>query len=160
MLIASKAKKKPEDDKDLDITSLMDAMTIVLVFLLKQYGSNVVEIADGYKLPKAETRLEVEEMMQLQVRGVGKGLLTYRIADMPEQTVRRGQDGSYSTFVKAMKEHKKIVDAAMAADEEQRGAINVIGDGSLDYEMLLDVMKSCAVAGFYKIKLIAEPESG
>ena len=150
MLIASKAKKKPEDDKDLDITSLMDAMTIVLVFLLKQYGSNVVEIADGYKLPKAETRLEVEEMMQLQVRGVGK----------PEQTVRRGQDGSYSTFVKAMKEHKKIVDAAMAADEEQRGAINVIGDGSLDYEMLLDVMKSCAVAGFYKIKLIAEPESG
>ena len=79
---------------------------------------------------------------------------------VPEQTVRRGQDGSYSTFVKAMKEHKKIVDAAMAADEEQRGAINVIGDGSLDYEMLLDVMKSCAVAGFYKIKLIAEPESG
>ena len=157
MLLASKRRAKDEDDGDLNITSLMDAMTIVLVFLLKQYGTNVVELAEGYKLPNAASRLVVDEMMQVQVRTPGPGVLTYRVADQPEQSVRRGPDGSYTRFVTDLRNHKKIVDAAMTPDDPLRGAINVIGDQTLNYEMLVDVMKTCAVAGFYKIKLIAEP---
>ena len=46
-------KKRDEVDGELNITSMMDMMTIILVFLLKSVGSSEVEVrtSDTLKLP-------------------------------------------------------------------------------------------------------------
>ena len=156
-LLPSKKSSKDDYDADLNITSLMDAFTIILVFLVKQFGSNVIEVAEGYKLPESETRLTVDRVMTLQVRELGQDIIAYRIADEQQEKIeRKNANGTYSQLLDDLKEHKDLVDAVIT-DEELKGAINIVGDHQIRYQTVVDVMMVAARSGFYKLNLVAEP---
>jgi biopolymer transport protein ExbD len=155
-LYPSKRKEKDEEDAELNITSLMDTFTIILVFLIRQFGTNAIEVAAGYRPPKADTRLAIDRIMSLQIREAGREAITYRIGDKPEKAERKNAGLGYQQLRADLKVEKVFVDAALA-DEALKGAINIVCDRQLAYSTLMDVMKSTAGAGFFKLKLIAQP---
>jgi biopolymer transport protein ExbD len=149
-------RSKEDEDVELNITSLMDAFTIILIFLLKSYGTSVIEIADGYRPPVAKTRLAIDRVVSLQVRSAGNDAILYHIGDRPEKAERKNASLGYQQLRTDLTNEKKLVDAVIA-EEELKGAINIVGDQTVTFGTLIDVMKSTAGAGFFKLKLIAQP---
>jgi biopolymer transport protein ExbD len=152
----SQKRPKEEEGGDINITSLMDAFTIILVFLIKQFGSSAVEVSEGYRPPVADTRLEVDRIIPLQVRQIGPEAISYAIGDKPQKAERKDPSLGYAQLRADLKAEKPLVDAAIA-DEDLKGAINIVCDKSVTYSTLMDVMKSVAGSGFFKLKLVAEP---
>lgn len=134
----------------------MDAFTIILVFLIKQFGTSAVEISAGYRPPVSNTRLAIDRILPLQVRQIGPDAISYQISDKPEKAERKDPNVGYAQLRADLKAQKPLVDAAVV-DEELKGAINIVCDKSVTYATLMDVMKSVAGSGFFKLKLIAEP---
>lgn len=155
-LYPSKKRNKEEDDAELNITSLMDAFTIILIFLLKSYGTSVIDIAEGYRPPVALTRLDVDRVLALQVRIADRDAILYRIGSHPERVERKDASRGYHQLRTDLTNEKRIVDVAIT-EEELRGAVNIVGDRSLTFDTLIEIMKSCAGAGFSKLKLVAQP---
>jgi len=155
-MMPSKRRAKDDEDAELNITSLMDAFTIILIFLLKSYGTSVIEIADGYRPPVAQTRLEVDRVLALQVREAGRDAILYRVGERPEKAERKDARLGYQQLLADLKNEKRLVDAAIT-EEELRGAINIVANPNVTYGTLLEVMKSSAGAGFFKLKLVAQP---
>jgi biopolymer transport protein ExbD len=59
----ARAKKRPEEpEAELNITSLMDIMTIILVFLLKSYSTEEITVtpSEDLSLPNSSARLKPE----------------------------------------------------------------------------------------------------
>lgn len=152
----SKRKQKEDDDTELNITSLMDAFTIILIFLLKSYGTSAIEIAEGYRPPVSQTRLEVDAILALQVREAGRDAIAYRIGENPEKLERKDANIGYSQLRADLTAEKRIVDAALT-DESLRGAINIAADRTVTYGTILEIMKSAAGAGFFQLKLVSQP---
>lgn len=155
-LYPSKRKEKDEDDAELNITSLMDAFTIILVFLIKQFGTSAIDVAAGYRPPMASTRMTIDRIVSLQVREAGREAISYRIGDKPEKAERKDASLGYQQLRADLKAEKVFVDAALA-DENLKGAVNIVCDRQLAYSTLMDVMKSTAGAGFFKLKLVMQP---
>ena len=155
-LYPSKKKNKVEEDAELNITSLMDAFTIILIFLLKSYGSSVIDVADGYRAPTAETRLEVDRIIALQVREGGRDAIYFRIGDREEKAERLDPNLGYQMLLADLKTEKRLSDATIS-EEELKGAINIVANPNVTYGTILKVMQSSASAGFFKLKLIAQP---
>jgi len=152
----SKRKGKQDAAVELNITSLMDAFTIVLIFLIKQYGSNVIDVAEGYKPPTAETRLAVDRVLALQVKQVGNNVIRYRIGSHPQKSERKDPRVGYAQLRRDLTDEKVLVDAALS-DENLKGAVNIVGDASIEFSTVMDIMQSAAGAGFFKLKLVAQP---
>ena len=53
-------KKRDEVDGELNITSMMDMMTIILVFLLKSFGENAITVkpSDKMRLPFSNAEIQ------------------------------------------------------------------------------------------------------
>ena len=61
--MGKKAKFRPEEpEAELNITSLMDIMTIILVFLLKSYSTEEITVtpSEDLSLPNSSARLKPE----------------------------------------------------------------------------------------------------
>jgi biopolymer transport protein ExbD len=153
----SKKRARDEEDEELNITSLMDAFTIVLIFLIKQYGASVIDIAEGYTPPTAETRLEVDRVLSVQLRPAGpENVIAYRIGTHAEKLERKDARLGYQQLRRDLIDEKVMVDAVIA-DENLKGAINLVGDRNLRYDTVMDIMQAAAGAGFFKLKLVAQP---
>ncbi len=155
----SPSKKRPRDDIDeeLDITSLMDAFTIVLVFLIKQYGASVIDVAEGYVPPKAETRITVDRVLTVQVRPAGpQNVIAYRVGTHPEKMERLDARLGYSQLRRDLTDEKVLVDATIA-DEALKGALNILGHKALRYDTIMKLMEASANSGFFQLKLVAQP---
>jgi biopolymer transport protein ExbD len=155
-LLPSKKVQKEDDDAELNITSLMDAFTIILIFLLQSYGMGAVEVSEGYRPPVSKTRIEVDRILALQIREAGRDAIAYRIGESPEVAERKHASLGYSQLRADLTNEKKMVDAALT-EEELRGAINIIADRTITYGTVLEVMKSAAGAGFFQLKLVSQP---
>ena len=61
-------RNKENDIKDLNITPMLDMMTILLVFLLKSFASSSTDVnVANLVLPHSTTKLNVEEALQLMI---------------------------------------------------------------------------------------------
>jgi|SaaInl4_150m_RNA_FD_contig_111_207051_length_3351_multi_4_in_0_out_0_3 biopolymer transport protein ExbD len=153
----SKKSQKEVEEAELNITSLMDAFTIILVFLIKQYGTSAVDIdSTFYRPPSALSRLTVDRIMALQISERAPGVIMYRIGDALNNKTERKANGRYPQLRADLKSEKALVDAVLT-DEKLKGAINIVGDRDITYQTVVDVMTEASVAGFYKLKLVAQP---
>ncbi len=146
--LARKRRKEREaagEIKELNITAMMDMMTIILVFLLKSYASSSVTMAssDEVRLPLSTTRLTPKDTVSVTItprqvlvgekpRAVienGK----FRAGDLNGRTVLPLDDA----FRKEVEKLKKI--------EERGGAkfsreLTVVGDRRTPYDILMTVL--------------------
>ncbi len=147
----------------LNITPMMDMMTILLVFLLKQFSvqAAAASMAEGLQLPQSSietTRpLAVNvTVTQSAVLVEGDGVAPVRAGAVDSSLKRDGANGYYITpLVDTLQKHanrlKKI--AAMGATEFD-GTAMIMVDKAVPYRLLTEILYSAGQAEFNNYHLV------
>ncbi len=146
---------------ELDITSLLDILVIMLVFLLKSYNSSgiVFNVPKGIKLP-------ISQSMALNTSGVIVQVSPEKIyvddkeilntQKRPRRTYDHGGRRIIPLFNELVRKKQMIKRIEKSSPNAQKfsGVANLIIDKSLKYSFIKKIMYTCADAGFKKYKFV------
>jgi len=168
--------------EELNITSMMDMMTIILVFLLKSYSTDDISAAgnDDMVLPvstsltppklavnvvvsQSQILVDGEPTVQLETVAGADGQPTFQIPDAD----KRGPitQSLYEKLVEKSETAKKLGDRAKAMGAESdelgfQGQILLQCDRELPYSVIRDVMFTAGQAQFGEFRFVVIKGSG
>jgi biopolymer transport protein ExbD len=154
---------EPEIIKDLNITPMMDMMTIILVFLLKSFAGSTSTMAfdANLQVPRSSTQLKPKEAISLTVTKKvilveGDGIAPITGGKVDPAVKRDGENGYYITpLVDVLEKHarkeKKVAELTGVPWEAQ---LMLVADQSIPYRLLTEVLYSCGQAGYANYRLL------
>ncbi len=148
--------KKPKSDMGLNITSMMDMFTIILVFMLKNFSTdgNVLTNADDLVLPYSESKQSPKEV-SVSINCTYDWIIIDNKPVVPTKNVAKLNN----VVIKRIKDK---LDICMRQEEDMvrigalnkvRGEIVVQIDKNIDFDIVYKVMATCGRAGYNNIKL-------
>ena len=173
-----KRKKEREAEEEaitseLNITAMMDMMTILLVFLLKSFGANSANITlnEDLQLPISAATIKMDELVAITV--TNKQILVGDKAVVDLEQVQ-GPDGKPTTQVPAAVRDNAGKGMLIVPVEEQlrkemdkikqiaeynpamkvKNQISVIGDVNMPYSVLTQVLYTAGKAGLDGYKFV------
>ncbi|TKJ42206.1 hypothetical protein CEE37_00580 [candidate division LCP-89 bacterium B3_LCP] len=148
-------------DLKLRITSLMDVMTLVLLFLLKTYSVSgpLMKPAEGVELPSSTVTQEPVKVLGLIITpdglfedaAAGERRMIEGIDVLNDDTVL--QLTNLSTYLSNVQERNRYL------GREEKRVLTIQGDKSIPYRWVLKVIDTCSGAGFEKIDFVVYKES-
>ncbi len=157
-------RKKPTEEMVLQITSMADIFTILLVFLLKSFSTGISNItpSQSLSLPIASAQENVEEALKLEVSDSA-----VMIDDQPVTSLKNfvfdsndlesnGTPRSLNAALVAFREKERARNPASAGAVAETGApqLLVLADQKTPYSTLKAVMTTAAIHGFGNFKLV------
>jgi biopolymer transport protein ExbD len=157
-----KKKRKIEESSGVSMNSLLDILTIILVFLLKSYSTDPVTLkqAEDLKPPFSSAQLKAEQSTTVTLT-----LNNLLVDDKPVLRIEQGVVGEGDTssngflvdpLFQALQEsvdHQKRV-ASFNSSAEFKGIITVISDRHVPFKLLSQVMYTAGQAQFSKFKFM------
>lgn len=143
-------KREKKEPMELDITSLLDILVILLVFLLKSYNASdlKLDLAKSLEVPQSDARKLGSHAVIVQVdKDKNIWIDKKKIGSIPSA----GQE--IASLLDILKE-KKEQDRAPA--EKKSKLINLVFDKNTPYQSLQKVMHTSAIAGFTEFKFIVQ----
>ncbi len=141
---------------DLDITSLLDILVIMLVFLLKNYNASelTLDLVKSVKAAESESRFLGHSAPVVQISAAGEIFLENKL-------LGHLKDDGLSILEAKLKEVKDRMPASLdpkKAEEAKKktGMINLVFDKDLPYESVDAIMSSSARVGFNQFKFIVK----
>ncbi|MBX7081425.1 MAG: biopolymer transporter ExbD [Nannocystaceae bacterium] len=143
-----------EEGAVLGMTSLMDAITIIVTYLLKNYGSDPVVIAPtaGQKVPNSTADTPIQDGVPIYVTQRAITFMDRRVVQMDENgevdpAALQGHliGPLYDLLAEEADRAKKM---AEGKGEEWEGRIILVGDQNLKFSVLVDVMYTAGRAEF------------
>jgi len=168
VLAKKKAGKKGDRDVEpakLTMNSLMDILTILLVFLLKNYSTDAVSVtpSSDLDLPKGMTALTPEQTVAITVSKSAIlvdniMVLTVKDGKVDAAQKRGGDDGYFiiplnKALADAVEKQRRIA-AVNPSAGKSLGIATVIMDGDTPFRLLTEVMYSAGQAEFSKFKFL------
>jgi len=152
--MAGRFQKKTEMAK-LNITSMMDFLTIILLFLIMNYSADgsMLTNADDLVLPNSESKKKPSDV-NLQIAVTNDMILVDNQAIVPTDDVRNIPQEEADPIIQKLEEKLK---ATMAAEEEmvKIGALNAVQgkiivqlDKNIDFDVLFKIMNTCGKTGY------------
>jgi biopolymer transport protein ExbD len=166
-----KERERAGEIKELNITAMMDMMTIILVFLLKSYSASAINVnmSENLAIPASSTQLNPQENITVTVAA--------NEVSVNDRVVIRGSDGMGNGIVPpAFKEGgraeafyigalydglKKEVDKQKYIAQYNRnapftGRVNVVVDKKVPYRTLMEILYTAGQAelGEYKFMVL------
>ena len=140
----------------LNITSMTDMFTILLVFLLQTFASGEVNIdpVTGVRLPTSTTEKNPIDGVKISISPTELKLDQLKVADVQNNLIATtAMDPNDSNFIKPLfdelqkfnKTHEKLA---------KTGKVLFQADQSLPYATLRKVMYTASMAGFPNLKLV------
>lgn len=172
-----KKQRRTVAEGGLTITSLMDAMTIILCFLLKSYEASdvTVKASDDLQIPASSALVEIQKTIALVVSQNGilvegeptvkveeitddDGRLTYQV----DESEKKGQliTELYESLLEKAEEQKEIAASTGLADAEFKGEILLQCDRQLPFSLIREVMYTAGQAQFGKFRFVVVKTSG
>lgn len=144
-----KNQRRKKEDMELDITSLLDVLVILLVFLLKSYNASdlKVNLVKDLTIPNSDARLLGNHAIIVQVDKNKKIYVNKKEIGL---AVGSGENIALSKKLKEFREN------ARTPAEKKAKAINLIFDKSVPYKVMKTVMHTSAVAGYTEFKFIVQ----
>ena len=161
-------RKEKREALEIDITSLLDILVILLVFLLKSYNASDLRIDLAKQITLPDSRSSQ----------LGNDSIIVQVNSEKELFINNQKIGSLTTVNKKipllfdkLSEHKKSLNEELekfrgpasntAKDillrkKEKMKKINIVLDKSLPYSVLSQVMHTSALAGFPEFKFIVQ----
>jgi biopolymer transport protein ExbD len=151
------SKRTKKEPMEIDITSLLDILVILLVFLLKSYNASdlKLDLVKNLKPPDSKARKLGNHAVIVQVDKnsnvwVGKKI----IAQIP------AQGNEIPKLLELLKdrqetEKQKIAASRTPASKVPR-AVNLVFDKDTPYQSLQKVMHTSAIAGYTEFKFIVQ----
>jgi biopolymer transport protein ExbD len=147
----------------LNITPMMDMMTILLVFLLKQFSVQAasMSMSEGLQLPtssiEAQRPLAVNvTITQNAILVEGDGVTTVRAGAVDPSVKRDGANGYYITpLVEVLTKHaNRLKKIAALGGTQFDGTAMVLVDKATPYRLLTEVLYSAGQAEFKNYHLV------
>jgi len=145
----SKAVSRAGDRKAaLNLTSMIDMFTILVVFLLMSYSAEgaLVTISDALTLPKAHSEQGIQMKLEIQVNRQVIVVDGDPIVAVDAAILSTG--GSIPALVTRLKDHMEYARNVRGTITEEEMKINIQGDQEIPALLLQRVMASCSEAGF------------
>ncbi|MCB9547275.1 MAG: biopolymer transporter ExbD [Myxococcales bacterium] len=156
-----KARRLPDSEATVTINSLMDAMTIILVFLLMNYSVDPLRIdtSEDLKLPASTT--DINPKASAAVTVTAKGIL---VNDKVVVAVKDGTvDKAFKGGDEASLQIQPLFDALTEAAQTQQdiamrigskfeGVLTVIAHEETPYRLVTEVLYTAGQAEFQKFK--------
>ena len=146
--------RKNSQVMDIDITSLLDILVIMLVFLLKSYNSSgiVLNVPKGITLPESKSITQNTSGVIVQVSPTTIWVDDQEIVNS-EKTGRsfdRGGRRIIPLFNELIKKKNLIKRIEKTSPNAQKfsGVVNIIVDKSIKYNVIKKLMYTCAEAGY------------
>ncbi len=162
--IRSRKRRNKKDPIEVDITSLLDILVILLVFLLKSYNSSGVTltIPKGIILPDSQSISLNSAGIMIQVSKEKIWVDTETVLDVenpPSRIYDEGGKRIIPLFNELVKKKEQIKSMAKQAPVKKfSGIANLIIDKSLKYSYIKKIMYTCAAAGFKEYKFVVMSE--
>lgn len=142
----------------LNITSLTDVFTILLVFLLQTYSTAEVEIKpdSDLRLPSSTTMLNPTESVRISLSQKELKIDESKIADVRNaQFMESDLEATDKNFIKPLfAQLDKLAKEQGDKPHVKDGKILLQADRALPYSTLRKVMYTASMAGFPQLKLI------
>jgi biopolymer transport protein ExbD len=149
-------RRKEKEALDVDITSLLDILTILLVFLLKSYNASDLrlDLQKGVEIADSKARAMTRYAPVIQVSKEAKVFLNNK------EIGRLPASGEMPILTEALKKAR----AGIEQDNKKKGAnqqtntelINLVFDKEMDYGIVQRVMHDSALAGYSQFKFIVK----
>lgn len=150
----------------LNITSMTDMFTVLLVFLLQNYSASTIEVKldNGVSLPISNTEKNPTESIQVNL---SKSILKLGEKELTQldngRFNEKDLDKNDSNFIQPLfsaleeinKQNEELMKDPKNAEKvkSQEGKILIMADSSLSYQELRKVMYTASMAGFPQVKL-------
>ncbi|PIE65876.1 MAG: biopolymer transporter ExbD [Deltaproteobacteria bacterium] len=157
-------KRVPEPDpiSHLNITPMMDMMTILLLFFLKNFQvSGQVQPSEEMTPPKSSAQIEAKTTLQITI--TKKSIL---VADKPVASVKKGEvdsslkrDGQSGFLIMPLMEVLQQHATRLKTLEKRKyskfeGEAVIIADHTIPYRLLSEVLYTAGQAEFGKYRLL------
>lgn len=153
--------------RDLNLTAMMDMMTILLVFLLKNYASDPenVQLSDVLQPPQSTSKIPLDPAVTITITKTGILVDDKPVAqvNLTDGTVLNEPEGG-GQAIGALAEilDKKVAD--MKAFEARGGSpfegkILIVADETMPYSLLMRVLYTAGTAHFGQYKLVVRSKN-
>lgn len=166
-----KTRRKKSKELDIDITSLLDILVIMLVFLLKSYNASdlKLDLQDGITLPNSISQklghhtiiVQVNKRRELWVENKPQGKLNYSgeiitnlLSILKEKRIKL--DKELDVIKGRVTASSDVAKDAMMKKKRDNATINIVLDQSIPYAILRKIMHTSATAGFPQFKFIVQ----
>ena len=156
-----KKKRLPTPEATVTINSLMDAMTIILVFLLMNYSVDPLRIdtSEDLKLPASTTEINPKPSAAVSI--TAKGIIVDDKAVVPikdgtvEKAYKQGEESSMQIqpLFEALNEAATTQkDIASRIGSKFEGVLTIIAHEETPYRLITEVLYTAGQAEFQKFK--------
>lgn len=147
---------KEFDVPKLQITSMMDMFTIILIFLLFCFSNNPQEIHLGkdFRLPESEAQHDYKENIRLVLSQTSLRLEDEVIATLKEGKIvgldseHLNQSKLYQQLISCREKSEKL-----KQDIDKKGEILFLCDKRLPFKTINNIIKTAAMAGYSNLQL-------
>jgi biopolymer transport protein ExbD len=149
-------RRKKGEQVDVDITSLLDILTILLVFLLKSYNASdlKLDLQRNLEMADSDSRTMTRYAPVVQINKEAKVFLNNK------EIGRLPASGEMVILTQALKTEKGKVSAENgkrpANQQVSTELVNLIFDKDMDYQIVQRVMHDSALAGYSQFKFIVK----
>lgn len=147
-------RKRNREELDVDITSLLDILTIMLVFLLQSYNASdlQLDLAKNLEMADSNAREMTRFAPVVQINKESKVFLNNKeIGRMPAS-------GQMTFLTSALQQEKARIETEntkkKAHQKVNPDLVNLIFDRDMDYAVVQKVMHESALAGYSQFKFI------
>ena len=154
-------KKAPANDQmELQITSMADIFTIILVFLLKSYSTGMVNVQPtaGTTLPQAAGAEAEFNALKVEISKTGvlvEGTPVTLLKEFEADKAEVQNNGTFKSLNTALEKERKrqLLIAQKNTDVKVDARVVVIADQHAPYSTIKSVLASAAVNGYTDFKL-------
>jgi len=147
-------RKREREAIDVDITSLLDILTILLVFLLKSYNASdlKLDLTKGLEMADSDSKHMTRFAPVVQVNKEAKVFLNNK------EIGRFPASGEMDALTAKLKEERSKTEKNNKLNRQQYNAdlVNLVFDKEMDYEIVQRVMHNSALAGYSQFKFIVK----
>jgi len=137
-----------------DITSLLDILTILLVFLLKSYNASdlKLDLTKGIEMADSDSKVMTRFAPVIQVNRESKVFLNNK------EIGRLPASGEMIILTNKLKEERAKTEENNKMKKQQYNAelVNLVFDKEMDYQIVQRVMHDSALAGYSQFKFIVK----
>jgi len=148
-----------EEKGGLTLNSMMDMMTIILVFLLKSYGEEPIVVLPNTDVPISTAEILPKDMTLLTVNKEGIYLIRNKVVELDDGHVdgnfkKGGESGLIIEPLEAAlrTEVERQKSLAQAAGANFEGDIAIVADQSTSYRLLVEIMQTAIGTEFKRFR--------
>jgi biopolymer transport protein ExbD len=158
--IRKRIRRSKKETMEIDITSLLDILVVILIFLLKSYSASnvIINIPKEVNLPLSQTQKGNETGVTLQVSDQKLFIDDQMVADLRSSKNIFDESGLriiplYNELVRKRESSENLVKST-GADLDFDGKINLVMDKDIEYDFLRKLMYTSGEAGFLSFKFV------